>query len=73
MLKASALYLVIVITLVIGVICSSLIVVAYFYREQYQRAFRYDALQNNLNSGINILINRPRQAPTNGGQKDQPV
>lgn len=56
MVRASALYLVIVITLVIGIVCSSLIVVAYFYREQYQRAFRYEALQNNLNSGINILI-----------------
>lgn len=56
MVRASALYIVIVITLVIGIICSSLILVAYFYREQYQRAFRYDALQNNLNSGINILI-----------------
>jgi len=56
MVRASALYIVIVIALVIGIICSSLVVVAYFYREQYQRAFRYDALQNNLNSGINILI-----------------
>jgi hypothetical protein len=56
MIRASALYIVIVITLVIGIICSSLIVVAYFYREQYQRALRYDLLQNNLASGINILL-----------------
>jgi hypothetical protein len=56
MLKASALYMVIVIALVIGVVCSSLIVVAYFYKSEYQRKFRYDQLRNNLNSGINILL-----------------
>ena len=56
MLKASALYMVIVIALVIGVICSSLIAVAYFYRQQYQQAIRYDTLQNNVSSGVNILI-----------------
>src|ERR1019366_7390638 len=56
MLKASALYIVIVIALVIGVLCSSLIVVAYFYKIQYLRKTRYDQLENNLTSGINILI-----------------
>jgi cytoskeletal protein CcmA (bactofilin family) len=56
MIKASALYIVIIIALVIGVICSSLIVAAYFYKTQYQKKFRYDQLENNLNSGINILL-----------------
>jgi hypothetical protein len=56
MLKASALYIVIIIALVIAVICSSLIVSAYFYKLQYQKKFRYDNLQNNLRSGINILL-----------------
>jgi len=56
MLKASALYIVIIIALVIGVICSSLIVAAYFYKIQYQKKFRYDQLENNLSSGINILL-----------------
>src|SRR5258708_2870421 len=56
MLKASALYIVIIIALVIGVLCSSLIVAAYFYKIQYQRKFRYDQLENNLSSGINILL-----------------
>jgi hypothetical protein len=55
MLKASALYIVIIISLVIGLLCSSLIVVAYFYRLQYHRTFRSDQLHNNLNSAINIL------------------
>lgn len=56
MLKASALYIVIVIALVIGVICSALIVSAYFYKAQNQRKVRYDNLANNLGSGINILL-----------------
>ncbi len=56
MLKASALYLVIVIALVMAVICSSLIVAAYFYKLQYQRAMRYGALQQNLSSAVNILL-----------------
>jgi hypothetical protein len=56
MLKASALYIVIIIALVIGLLCSSLIVAAYFYKIQYQKKFRYDRLANNLGSGINILL-----------------
>lgn len=56
MLKASALYIVIIIALVIGVLCSSLIVAAYFYKTQYQKKFRYDQLENNLSSGVNILL-----------------
>ncbi len=56
MLKASALYIVIIIALVIGLICSSLIVSAYFYRMEYQKKFRYDQLENNVCSGVNILL-----------------
>jgi cytoskeletal protein CcmA (bactofilin family) len=56
MLKASALYIVIIIALVIGLICSSLIAGAYFYKLQYQKKSRYDQLSNNLSSGINILL-----------------
>ena len=62
MIRASALYMVIVIALVIAVLCSSLIVVAYFYRSEYQRKFRYDQLENNLKSGINILLACPDTA-----------
>ncbi|MDB5090872.1 MAG: hypothetical protein JWR09_4866 [Mucilaginibacter sp.] len=57
MIKASALYIVIVIALVIGLLCSSLIVAAYLYRIQYERKFRQDQLENNVSSGINILLN----------------
>ena len=56
MIKASALYIVIVIALVIGLLCSSLIVAAYLYNIQYQRKFRQDKLENNVSSGINILL-----------------
>jgi len=56
MVKASALYIVIIIALVIGLLCSSLIVAAYFYRAEYQRKFRYDQLTSNLSSGVNILL-----------------
>lgn len=56
MVKASALYIVIIIALVIGVLCSSLIVAAYFYKTEYQKKFRYDQLEDNVSSGINILM-----------------
>jgi len=66
MLKASALYIVIIIALVIGVLCSSLIVAAYFYKIQYQKKFRYDQLENNVSSGINILLASEDSTYTNG-------
>ncbi len=56
MVKASALYIVIIIALVIGLLCSALIAAAYFYKAQYQQKFRYDQLETNINSGVNILL-----------------
>jgi cytoskeletal protein CcmA (bactofilin family) len=56
MLKASALYIVIIVSLVIAVLCSSLITAAYFFRLQYQHLFRSEQLQNNLASGVNLLL-----------------
>lgn len=77
MLKASALYLVIVIALVIGLICSSLVAVAYFYRAEYQKKFRQDRLNHNLLSGINLVLTAPDPAYKEpqrialfGGEKD---
>ena len=55
MIRASALYMAIVMSLVIGLICSSLLLLAYFYKSQYLRKARMDRLQHNLVSGINIL------------------
>lgn len=68
MLKASALYIVIVIALVIGIICSSLITAAYFYKLQYQKKFRMDRLQLNLGSAINLLLSKD-----DGGQREMVV
>ncbi|SDT67227.1 hypothetical protein SAMN05216490_4772 [Mucilaginibacter mallensis] len=56
MIKSSALYIVIIFALVIGVICSSLIVTGYFYRLQYQKANRRSQLNNNLASATNIIL-----------------
>jgi len=56
MVKASALYIVIVIALVIALLCSSLIGAAYFYRLQYQQKLRYDVLGTNLQSAVNLLL-----------------
>lgn len=56
MIKASALYMVIIIALVIGVLCSSLIVAGYYYRLQYQKSQRYHLLQSNAGSAVNILL-----------------
>lgn len=48
--------MVIVMALVMAVICSSLIVAAYFYKSQYQRSFRLQQLHDNLASAENILL-----------------
>lgn len=61
MVRASALYIVIVIALVMAVICSSLIAAAYFYKLHYQKSFRYHNLQNNLTSGTNVLLESPEE------------
>ncbi|WP_256014130.1 hypothetical protein [Desertivirga xinjiangensis] len=55
-LAGSALYIVIVISLVIATLCSAMIVSAYFYRLQYQHKMRLDLLQNNLESGISLVL-----------------
>lgn len=62
MLKASALYIAIIVALVIGILCSALIATAYFYKAQYQLKFRYDRLQNNIGSGIHILLHNSDSA-----------
>ncbi|PTQ92443.1 hypothetical protein C8P68_11243 [Mucilaginibacter yixingensis] len=59
MVRSAALYMVIVIALVIGVICSSLIMAAGFYRLQYSKQLRYQQLRNNLQSGINLVLHSP--------------
>ncbi|MFA6083770.1 hypothetical protein [Mucilaginibacter sp.] len=55
MIKGSALYMVIVIALIIGIICSALVMVAYVYQAQYQKASRYSRLHDNLESAIALV------------------
>jgi hypothetical protein len=58
MLKASSLYIVLIVSLVIAIVSSSLITVAYYYRLEYQKNLRYNRLLTNLNSGIDILLSK---------------
>jgi hypothetical protein len=54
--RASALYIVIVIALAMAVLCSALITIAYFYRSVNEKNNRYTVLESNLRSAVNILI-----------------
>jgi hypothetical protein len=56
MLKASALYLVIIVSLVLAVLSMALISTAYFYKLEYQKNLRSDRLSANLNSGLAIVM-----------------
>lgn len=56
MLKASALYMVIIIALVIAIFSASLIATAYYYRLAYQKNMRFGRLQLNLNSATSMLL-----------------
>jgi hypothetical protein len=50
--------MVIIIAFIIALICSSFIVAAYFYQLSYQKKYRYDRLENNLESGVNLMLVR---------------
>jgi hypothetical protein len=56
MIRASALYFVIVIAFVIGLLCAFLILTGYYYKVQYQQKFRDDQLATNSGSGVNLLL-----------------
>lgn len=56
MVKASALHLVLVITLVITVLLGSLIYLHFFYREQAQKIDRWGALEQDLKAGTSIAL-----------------
>jgi hypothetical protein len=56
MLKASALYMVIVIALFISVLCASIIAAAYYYKATRQQNSRYNTLRNNISSAVNLLL-----------------
>jgi len=60
--KGTALFMVIVISLIIGIICSSLILSSYFFRLQFQKQARWTRLERNLFSGVNMILASSRNA-----------
>ncbi|TDQ11567.1 hypothetical protein [Pedobacter metabolipauper] len=56
MVKAAALYIVIVISLLIAVISASLLTVAFYYRLEVQKKARMDKLLENVQSGTAIML-----------------
>lgn len=56
MIKAAALYIVIIVSLLIAVISASLLTVAFYYRLQVQKKVRMDKLVTNMESGTVILL-----------------
>jgi len=62
MIRAAALYIVIIITLIIAMITASLLSVAFYYRLGQQQKERIDRLGSNLKSGTAILLSANYQA-----------
>lgn len=56
MVKAAALYIVIIISLVIAIISASLLSVAFYYRLEIQKKNRLDRLNTNLQSGTALIL-----------------
>lgn len=56
MIRANALFIVVVISLVIGILTSSLILIAYYYRLQVAGSLLYKRMELNAGSGINLLL-----------------
>lgn len=65
MLKSAALYIVVVVSLVIGISCSSLILLGYYYRLDLIRYDLKEKLINNTNSAITLLLDPSMPAGTN--------
>lgn len=56
MIKASSLYIVVVISVIIAILTTSFITVAFFYRQEYLKNQRYSRLLSNLESADAILL-----------------
>ena len=56
MLRASALYLVIIVSLVIAIFSATLITTAYLYKLEYQKNLRFSRLSANLESGYALVL-----------------
>lgn len=58
MVKASALYLVVVISLIIAIISGSLLTIAFYYRLELKKKERLDRLLVNMDSGTSIVLSK---------------
>ncbi|MXV15764.1 hypothetical protein [Hufsiella ginkgonis] len=58
MLKASSLYIVLIISLIIAILSASLISIAFFYRSASQKSKRMNRLRMNAESGRALLLSR---------------
>lgn len=56
MLKASALYIAIIVAAIVAIFSASLIATAYFYRWESQKKMRWNRLSDNLTSGVNLAL-----------------
>lgn len=56
MIKAGALYMVVIVSLLIAMISASLLTIAFFYRQEIQKKVRLDKLMINLESGTALLL-----------------
>lgn len=65
---ASALFIVIIIALVIGIICSSLIFISYYYKKQLADNFFAKQNQLNFDSGLQLLLHAPNYIKNNSTQ-----
>jgi|GEM_PF-323265 len=52
----TALFIVVSLSLVIAILCSSIILTAYYFKLQYQKSERWNLLERNLHSGLALLL-----------------
>jgi cytoskeletal protein CcmA (bactofilin family) len=65
MIKAAALYIVVIISLILSVICSALIMSSYYYRVALVDKNIEDRLERNLYSAVNLILSEPEQFTDN--------
>lgn len=70
MVKAAALYIVIIISLLIAIISASLLSVAFYYKLEIQKKNRLDQLNSNLQSGSAMLLSADYQSLDQELKKD---
>lgn len=58
MLKAAALYMVIVVSILVAVISVSLLTIGFYYRLGFQKKLRLEKLQSNISSGTVLLLSK---------------